>query len=81
MMAQIGPVEVNVIPIMPRCRDCRWWVDEGMPIDGEDQPTWGVCKLFEHCGTNPQHGARAVSYEDFITAPDFGCVQFEAKDS
>lgn len=74
-----------------RCRDCQWWGDdERRYFDGDDRYSDGyrVCRLADSDGVRPcneQTKAYAIDAESFIgnllTAPDFGCVQFEARDA
>lgn len=68
------------------CRTCRWWKQAAYV----DEPGWGACVLAGYCtGDEPRHrkhGQLAIaqdfeSYQAWLeTAPDFGCVQWEAKD-
>lgn len=75
---------------MPRCRDCRWWEVAGH----REIQTQGCCVLTQtgagaHENPRPDSKALAViggddqdGYWPYLrTAPDFGCVQFEAKGS
>lgn len=77
---------------MPRCRDCRWWAKPAeRPLEvvmTEDYAAFhdgaGQCDRAFRGGLSPD-GALAEEYFGYagwlITRPDFGCVQFEAKDS
>ena len=78
---------VAYMPV-PRCDGCKWWErDDGLSAMMK-RTGWGVCHLFDHGddGYEPKH-ATALAFTDqesadeasgFYTAPDFGCVQFEA---
>ncbi len=65
------------------CKDCKWWDRE----NGWPTRRWeGECQLAATESDNPLHGealAVALDGESYIaklqTAPDFGCVQWEAK--
>ena len=64
---------------MERCRDCKHWADRG---DG-----WGYCDRAAGIGGDaeyPESLAYACDCEAYcaflLTSPDFGCVQFAAKD-
>jgi hypothetical protein len=64
-----------------RCRDCKWW-------GSERRSDWGQCSAAAMDGGKPAHHPEtrmlaqdAYDYEAWlVTAPDFGCVQFEAKE-
>jgi hypothetical protein len=79
-------IEVNAVAAMPRCRDCRWWVG---PFE---LATGGICSLANNNANRPLDEAgrprfskaTAIGPEGrgpaaLVTAPDFGCVQFEAR--
>ena len=65
-------------PVMPRCSSCKWW---------EQNPTlrsWGSCALAE-VEHESQSLARAKGRDPgegwLSTCEDFGCVQWEKRDS
>ena len=66
---------------MNQCRDCRWWRE----YDWE--PPCGECDLANLLDGKETHPgskafAAAVHGETWLeTTPDFGCVQWEAKDA
>ncbi len=71
------------------CRDCKWWNhDELWPLSAdEEKRSWGKCELADNDYGEPMHKnskAVAVDGENYearlTTAPDFGCVQFEARE-
>lgn len=71
-----------------RCRTCRhwgggqpWssrWLDEKSPGFRAD---WGDCRLVNGTEGDPRAGIVAYYCDSayLTTAPDFGCVQWEAK--
>ncbi len=71
---------------MERCETCRWWdQSKRVPIDCPDIPeNWGVCDLTAgpHSGGGKAHGFDWDKYDvsPVYTAPDFGCVQWTAKE-
>lgn len=66
------------------CADCRFWESpQGATAKDLQNPTWGDCAkarepdarmIFDPQGWHSDGGA-------VMTAPDFGCVQFERKES
>lgn len=64
------PVEVMAVPA---CANCRYWTAPGCEGCSEDYYGWGECMKAD--------GEKAACTHDgyFLTAPDFGCVQWEAK--
>ncbi len=61
------------------CRDCRHWsVEDAQWCVGIDNGLGHCMKVREEY---PQTKAIVVAQEEaeLVTAPDFGCVQFEAK--
>lgn len=79
---------------MPHCRDCRWWNQghealsdlPGGFVSGPIKTGGGVCLLTETKSLEPVHAqSKAIVWEGdqyvgvLVTAPDFGCVQFEVK--
>jgi hypothetical protein len=69
---------------MGTCKECRWWLPN-MP-GGYAGECWGACSLMESGGGSPIHKqAKAFAFDteqysaQLFTAPDFGCVHFEAK--
>ena len=73
---------------MPTCKDCRWW--NGRFRDGT-MMTNASCLMSPSYGTKrsdvPSDSAFVLLAEPakdpypLIVGPDFGCVQFQAKDS
>lgn len=68
------------------CKDCEHW----QPLNPEEESTerrdfgesWGRCKLTGRYDYRPGDTlALSSDYGTLVTAPDFGCVQFEAKDA
>jgi hypothetical protein len=59
-----------------RCRNCKWWEYYGPGLVAE-RDGWGQCqRVWEDAAKFAPLG-----YSDgLITSPDFGCVDFEAKD-
>ncbi len=62
-----------------RCKTCQWWEA------GRDYPQkgWGGCRLSEtESGASRQEGMHVSTADGYygilLTAPDFGCVQWEA---
>ena len=69
------------------CKDCRYWreresEDRYVGMMAPVQEGWRYCTLTE-MSEAPQGRAVALDGEDYFavlhTAPDFGCVEFEAK--
>lgn len=71
-----------------RCRTCKWWEPWREQLGGDDAS--GNCLLFSSRITQQEAGiepgdvrmlARASGHygydADFVTGPDFGCVQHE----
>jgi hypothetical protein len=61
-----------------RCRDCKWWSQEQreyrIPGMGRQVATDRACHRVDE-----RDGLASVSgYEELLTEPDFGCVEFEA---
>lgn len=68
------------------CKDCRFWDNSRYDWADTGKSGWGYCELV----SSPWEG---VVYESnagildgtsdslLVTAPDFGCNQFEAKES
>jgi hypothetical protein len=62
-----------------RCLDCRFWVTK--IADGIANRDWGACTV-----PNPMYMARCemgslwFGGAQIETAPDFGCVQFAARE-
>lgn len=76
---------------MGNCKDCKWWSGRGSESRALIDDLWGRCELVDLVQGKPRHPhakAYAVALtvngyglEDrgaLETAPDFGCVQFEA---
>lgn len=63
------------------CKDCRWWllVDRlTITEDGSDE--WGWCDRLRVEGTLISLGSSRLNrFVSIDTAPNFGCVQWEAK--
>lgn len=91
-MANLGRVElatIDVIAVLPRCKDCRWWSTEhrlGWLSDRSDGR--GHCERAESEDGQPVDKDSLAYTEDgesyraiLITAPDFGCVQFQARET
>ena len=68
-----GGGQVECMPI-PRCDGCKWWEH---PSNNTD-PGFGQC-LKEDTGDAPQL-ISSIYGEGVQTTPDFGCVQWEAKE-
>jgi hypothetical protein len=67
-----------------RCATCRYWDPSRDRHDSRDsafKPDWGDCDLVN--GTDGDPLATIMAYycdsAYFTTAPDFGCIQWEAK--
>lgn len=71
-----------------RCKTCKWWDDSRnteydsnvRDQDPDGYEAWGECRLM----SGYHKHARVVSFAwgdapTVVTAPDFGCVQWEAK--
>ncbi len=65
--------------VVERCKNCTWW-------DYYDDVNWAKCNLTETEDGRPllpQTRAVAKDSEQYaaylLTAPDFGCIQFEPK--
>lgn len=76
-MANIDDMTVTVNAYLGTCKDCRWW--------GSHTQEWGKCELTVFFRSGYKHPdskafAHGVGYSRLGTAPDFGCVQFEAKE-
>lgn len=63
------------------CRDCKWWKPPTSRVHtdymAQHHPGWAVC---ERLDTFPDpNGLAVLGYEvdRVITAPNFGCVQWE----
>jgi hypothetical protein len=55
------------------CRDCKWWKVYSM---------WRICELMEGDPEGEQvHPESKAKGDNVEIEPDFGCVQFEAKES
>lgn len=73
------------------CVSCRWWEktpDENFEWNSAAIRGWGECQLTEMADDKPTHEpTKAIardgeSYKAILeTAPDFGCVQWEANDA
>ena len=73
---------------MGNCKDCKWWQDHDTPTTYSKWPPghWRACMLTHTLSNEPEDHpdtrAIACEWEDYqgvlFTAPDFGCVQFEA---
>lgn len=64
---------------MPHCRDCRWWDEDRPrvePYPGFDD-SWRVCALLS--GEEYAQARARTDGSEIVTAPDFGCVQFEER--
>lgn len=104
-MANVGKAEIVLTGVMPRCRDCRFWVKSlGPEVDqwplwvnilGEGDEGDGYClatlegsaAVRESAPSNPIAATtKAYAHDDeghlaiLVTAPDFGCVQFQQKE-
>jgi hypothetical protein len=66
----------------PRCESCAWWRRPMIP-DGSE-PRGSCARLHDSSGLT--HGSKAVAVDDhgmfasLLTAPDFGCIQWEGID-
>lgn len=62
------------------CSGCKWWTKD---LNKE----WGTCKLTKTNSGETLHETKAAAmdwesyYAILHTAPDFGCVQFQAKEA
>ena len=76
---------------MGHCKDCKWW-DHEHPPDmyftiqrlRDKYATWRMCRQTDTEEMNPVHSeSKALAIEEWsatlMTAPDFGCVQFEQR--
>lgn len=82
---------------MPRCRDCRWWMQREIPPEHQRSDDvalgrqWGICQVTaSHQNVPVVTETMAFASNDgyeleldqdgavLVTAPDFGCVQWEA---
>ena len=79
------------MPEQGRCRDCRWWVvfnrSAVRPEDLNQRISPRVCALMtisHQWPDHPESKAQACDGDDYlawvVTAPDFGCIQHEAKE-
>lgn len=68
-----------------RCRTCRWWAPEGDAHEPNlTAKGWRPCLLLSGDTSDGVPMAIAASEDEYEearlwTAPDFGCVQWEAK--
>lgn len=88
MPSNLGRVTVDVLALMPRCRDCHWWEVSGR----REIQTLGCCVLTQAgagAAENPRPDSKALAvvgggldhlWPYLRTAPDFGCVQFRERD-
>ena len=71
---------------MNHCKDCKWWITPGLCYRVVEDKGW------KRCGQPIDDPFRSPSpngmfYEDdsgcyeFLTGPEFGCVNFEAKEN
>lgn len=89
------PDESPNIAAMPRCRDCRWWTPgvvtpNALHMEALSEAAergWGLCLLTGSRSNEPEHETTAAfviegdRYEGaLITAPEFGCTQFQARE-
>lgn len=86
MIGRVGLGVVEVVAAMPRCRDCKWWSPEDYHDDRRPEG-WGECGLATTKSgyrEQPQALMMACDPDEYeaglLTAPDFGCVQFESRD-
>lgn len=77
------------------CKNCKHWTidppSSGTYLDGSpmnQEPGWGCCEIGSSGNgeaDTKETKAYALDYEQYgaklRTAPDFGCVQFEPKDT
>ena len=70
---------------MSLCRDCRHW-DRTYKAESPEHSEWGDCLLArEDAGESAVPETLAVAWDaernhaGLLTAPTFGCVQFEPK--
>lgn len=68
--------------MMGRCETCKWW----KPCSGYPREGWGKCRLTEARDDALQYPeTKAYAWADWIaeliTAPDFGCVQHELRET
>lgn len=71
-----------------RCETCRWWVmwSNAAWSPPEHRKDWRVCELMSPAGYSeePKYPQSKAFVDDdhagVYTAPDFGCVQWEAKE-
>lgn len=79
-----------------RCTTCRWWgplANDAAPNDGRLPSGWRSCTLtrYDERRGLPSHDGLARAIVDcgewgavetiVVTAPDFGCVQWETADA
>jgi hypothetical protein len=68
-----------------RCATCKWWLEQEFAAVN----SWRICDLTVLRGGDapkyPESRAYAEDAESYrawlVTAPDFGCVQWERKES
>ena len=71
---------------MNHCKDCKWWIKPSLTYGGAEENGWNRCKQpIDNPWDSPS--ANGMFYEDdsgcyqFLTGPEFGCVNFEVKES
>ena len=81
-MADLPKLKVVVEVVDGRCRKCGHWGEEDKHGDPRRRSCEGM--PFDHAGPGPLCAEDALVkayFEYFYTAPDFGCVLFEAKEA
>jgi len=83
-MAKIGAVTIDLVGVMPHCKDCRFWNRQHPWLS--DGANVGICDRSGSDDGKPIDATSLVHAEDrgdgqavLVTSPDFGCVQFRPK--
>jgi len=66
---------------MNHCKDCKWWHKQN---DSEHEI--GICRQVRNQDEHSVFWSSLLGFNpdeqlDFCTGPDFGCVNFEARES
>lgn len=72
MPETVGTFNVDLVGVMPRCRDCRFWVEHGANL--------GTCDRISDGQPAAQAWVEGDAKSFVMTRADFGCVGFEKRD-
>ncbi len=64
--------------LVGECQDCKWWVGNVDSIETNDRARPHVCNRSRHRYGKPLIPG-SLTHGPFAAAPNFGCVQWEAK--